>query len=354
MRLRVKPTKSAVAFVLIVAAGFIKVPYVLLTPGPVFSTIGDVDGQKFIKISGAPTYPTKGDLYMTTVSEFGGPSEGIDIFQAVWGWLSPTQTVTPREAIYDESITEEQDRAQNLEAFSSSQTYAIGAALKYLNLPVRESVIISSITEGTPSVGLLKAGDRIISVDGVETKTSKEVAMAVRKNPVGSVVTFHLVRNGNELDVPVVTAARIDDPTTEENEAGIPYVGIGLDMQYQGDFTVDFAQTDIGGPSAGMMFSLGIVDMLTPGSLTQGKEIAGTGTIDGTGNVGPIGGIAHKLVGARHAGATLFLAPKSNCDEVVGHIPNGLTVVPVETLSQAVLAINDFNAGKKLAKCTKN
>ena len=351
MRFRLKPNKTSIALVLLVTAGLIKVPYVLLTPGPAFSTIGEVEGQKFISISGATTYPTEGDLFMTTVSEFGGPSEGIEVFQAIWGWLSPTQEVSPREAYYDESITEEENRAQNVEAFSSSQTYAVGAALKHLGLPVRQSVVISSITEGTPAVGLLKAGDRIISVDEQITGTPKEVATLVRKQPVGTVLNFLVARNGNELNIQVTSAAKEDDPMTEENERGLPYVGIGLDMQYQGDLSVDFAQTGIGGPSAGMMFSLAIVDMLTPGAITQGKQIAGTGTIDGEGNVGPIGGITHKLVGAKNVGATLFLAPKSNCDEVIGNIPNGLIVVPVETLTQAVNAINDYNAGKSLQVC---
>ena len=351
MRFRLKPNKTSIALVLLVIAGLIKVPYVLLTPGPAFSTIGDVEGQKFISINGAQTYPTEGDLFMTTVSEFGGPSEGIDVFQAIWGWLSPTQEVSPREAFYDESVSEEENNAQNIEAFSSSQTYAVGAALKHLKLPVRQSVVITSITEGTPAVGILKAGDRIVSVNGQIATSPKEVATLVRSKPVGSFLTFLVVRNGNEVSERVTSAAREDDPSTPENESGIAYVGIGLDMNYQGDFDVEFAQTNIGGPSAGMMFSLGIVDMLTPGALTQGKHIAGTGTIDGDGNVGPIGGIAHKLIGAKKVGATLFLAPKSNCDEVVGHIPNGLTVVPVETLTQAVNAITDYNAGKPLPAC---
>lgn len=351
MRFIRKPGISLVALALIVLAGTIKVPYLLLTPGPVFSTIGDVDGQKFISINGTETYPTEGDLYMTTVSEYGGPSEGIDVFQALWGWLNPNEEVTPRETYYDESVTEEENRAQNVEAFSSSQTYAVGAALKHLSLPVTENVVISSITEGAPALGKLKAGDRVISVNGIETKTPKEVATEVRNHPVGSIIKFNVERLGNQFEIEVTSAAKEDDPTTEENEAGTPFVGIGLDMHYQGDFQVEFAETGIGGPSAGMMFAVGIVDMLTPGALTQGKQIAGTGTINGDGSVGPIGGVARKLIGAKRAGATLFLAPKSNCDEVVGNIPSGLTVVPVETLTQAISAIDDFNAGKTLAQC---
>lgn len=350
MRFRPKLTLASFSVLLLAIAGLIRVPYVLLTPGPAYSTIGEIDGQKFISISGVTTYPTQGELFMTTVSEYGGPSEGIDIFQAIWGWLNPDQELAPREAFYDESVDEELNHQQNVEAFSSSQTYAVGAALKYLDLPVQEYVVVSSITAGAPAVDLLRAGDKIISVNQVQTKTSKEVAQLVRSNPIGSQITFLVDRSGSKLEIKVTSAARVDDPTTAEDESGIAYVGIGLDMQYVGQFNVDFAETNIGGPSAGMMFSIAIVDLLTPGALTQGESIAGTGTVDGNGNVGPIGGISRKLIGARDAGATLFIAPKSNCSEII-NIPEGLTVVAVETLDQAIKAIDDFNSGAPLVGC---
>lgn len=351
MRLNRRPTWALVALLLLVIAGSIRVPYVLLSPGPAYDAVGEIDGQEFISISGTQTYPTEGALFMTTVSEYGGPSEGIDLFQAIWGLVDPDQEIAPREMFYDEQISEEENRLQNAEAFSSSQTYAIGAALKYLKLPVSENVVIASITEGAPALGLLKAGDIVVAVDGLQTKSPKEVAQAVQKNPIGSTVTFTLVREGNQLNVPVKTAARPDDPATTENESVKPYVGIGLDMQYVGDFNVEFAQTNIGGPSAGMMFSLAIMDKLTPGAFTQGIKIAGTGTIDGDGNVGPIGGISRKLVGAADAGAELFLAPADNCAEVT-RIPDGLTVVPVTTLTSAIKAVEDYQAGLTLPKCS--
>lgn len=352
MRIKLRPTWGLIALILLIVAGSIRVPYVLLSPGPAYDTIGQIDGQEFITISGAQTYPTEGALFMTTVSEYGGPTEGIDVFQAIWGWLDPKQEVAPREMFYDDSVSDEENRLQNAEAFSTSQTYAVGAALKYLNLPVNENVVVASITEGAPALGLLKAGDIVTAVDGVTTKVSKEVAQLVQKKPAGSTVTFSVTRQGSAINIPIVTAARVDDPTTTEDESGIPYVGIGLDMQYVGDFNVDFAQTNIGGPSAGMMFSLAIIDKLTPGAITNGVKIAGTGTIDGDGNVGPIGGISRKLIGAADAGTKLFLAPIENCSEVLGAVPDDLTVVPVATLTQAVKAIEDFNSGKPLPTCS--
>jgi PDZ domain-containing protein len=181
----------------------------------------------------------------------------------------------------------------------------------------------------------------------------EQVVDAVRSKPIGSDLTFSVVRKDSKLDVIVTSSTREDDPETDQDEATIPYIGIGIDISYSADFEIEFGVTGVGGPSAGTMFAIGIIDKLTPGALTQGKIIAGTGTIDPDGNVGDIGGIQQKLIGARDAGAVLFLAPQGNCDEVIGHIPDGLTVASVGTLDQAMAAIETFNSGGQVNSCLK-
>ena len=332
----------------------IPVPYLVLKPGPVFNTIGTVAGHELITISGTQTYPTSGELNMTTVSEFGGPVDGVSVGQALWALMSKTDRVVPRELFYNENQTAEQNAAQNAEAFSSSQSYAIAAAMKYLKQPVVDSIVVSSVTEGAPAQGLLRAGDIITSLDGVAMKTPEQVVAAIRAKPVGTKFDFGVTRKHQPMTVTVATAPKVDDPTTPENETGTPYVGIGVDTLYSANFDVNFALDGVGGPSAGTMFAIGIVDKLTPGALSDGKKIAGTGTIDPDGNVGPIGGIAQKLVGARNAGVVLFLAPVSNCDEVVGHIPSGLTVAPMKTLADGISNIEKFTHGQSLPVCTAN
>jgi len=120
-------------------------------------------------------------------------------------------------------------------------------------------------------------------------------------------------------------------------------------MKYDFPFEVSIQLDNVGGPSAGQMFALGIMDKLTPDSLNGGKRVAGTGTIDNVGNVGAIGGIRQKMYGARSAGATIFLAPASNCDEVTGHIPAGLQVFAVKTLSDSVKVLDAVRAGSSTA-----
>ena len=335
------------------AAMFIPVPYVMTAPGPVFNTIGEVNDIELISISGTETFPTEGELDMTTVSEYGGPQEGLDMFQAIWGWISPDRRVVPRESVYPEGETEEENAAKNVESFSTSQSYAIAAAMDYLEQPVNEQVIVTSVGLDTPAQDKLRARDQILTVDDVVMKTPEQVVTAVRSKPIGSDLSFSVIRDDTKLDVVVTSGTRPDDPVTEQDEATIPYIGIGIDLSYSADFDIEFGVTGVGGPSAGTMFAIGIIDKLTPGALTQGKIIAGTGTIDPEGNVGEIGGIQQKLIGARDAGAVLFLAPQGNCDDVIGHIPDGLTVAAIETLDDALEAINAFNMGNSVTSCLK-
>ena len=352
MRFRFKPSLTWSLLLLLGAAMFIPVPYVMTTPGPVFNTIGEVNEIELISISGTQTYPTEGELDMTTVSEYGGPQDGLEMFQAIWGWISPDRKVVPRESVYPEGETEAENTARNVEAFSTSQSYAIAAAMDYLELPINERVLITSVGLDTPAQDKLRAGDEILAVDGVAITTPEQVVAAVRSKPIGTDLTFSVVRNDSNLDVIVTSSNRQDDPVTPEDEATIPYIGIGIDISYSADFEIEFGVTGVGGPSAGTMFAVGIIDKLTPGALTQGKIIAGTGTIDPDGNVGDIGGIQQKLIGARDAGAVLFLAPQGNCDEVIGHIPDGLTVAAIETLEDAMDEIESFNSGAQVTTCS--
>ena len=345
------PTLSASVFLLGLVGAVVNVPYVLFSPGPVFNTLGADQGNQLISITGTKTYKTTGELNMTTVSETGGPDEGISLLQGIFALLNNENEVIPREEIYPPGETAEDNYIQSAEDFSLSQSDAIAAAMGYLNKPLRQDVAVTSVKHNVPATNKLKAGDHIRLIDGVMMKTPKQVVSVIRASPIGTVFSFEVLRGAKKEVVKIKSGAYPDDPSTKVDETKIPFIGIGVDMLYSADFTIDFELDDVGGPSAGAMFALGIIDKLTPGSLTGGKIIAGTGTITPTGKVGPIGGIAHKLVGAKRAGAKLFLAPNANCDEVLGHIPAGLTVTPVTNISGAVRAIEGFNKGIEIPEC---
>jgi PDZ domain-containing protein len=208
-----------------------------------------------------------------------------------------------------------------------------------LGIPTEEAIVVTVVAGGSPADGVVKAGDEIVSVNGKAVSSPADVGKEVRKGEIGDTVTLEVLRAeepGAEPTPTTLEVVTVANPKPEDpNAAPQPYMGIVVGVAYEAPFDIEFADSNVGGPSAGMMFSLGIIDMLTEGQLNGGKHVAGTGTIDPEGNVGPIGGIQQKLVGARDAGAEIMLAPQDNCAEVVGNIPDGLLVVPVSTLGQA-------------------
>lgn len=328
-----------------VAAALLPVPFIVVSPGPTFNTIGEVRGTPLVTITGTTTYPTDGHLDMTTVRESGEPRSRITVFEALGAWVSSERAVLPRELLYPDDVSGDEVRQRNAALFSTSQSHAIAAALTALDLPIEATPVVTAIVEGAPADGRLQAGEQVLAIDGEPVLQPVQVGDAVRSKPIGTTLVFDVLRDGEVTSVEVVSVANPED-------ASLAYVGISVGALYSAaDFDIDFTLSDVGGPSAGLMFSLAIVDILTPESLTDGGFVAGTGTIDPAGQVGAIGGIRQKLAGARNAGATLFLMPDVHCAEAQGFVPAGLTVAPVQNLDQALSVLAEWRAGKSLPTC---
>lgn len=341
---------SAVLLVLGVAA--LPSPYAIEQPGPVYNTLGSSgkgeDRAPLISIPGRTTYPTSGRLDLLTVLVNGTPAGRLPWIDLAAAWLDPTKAVIPLEAVFPQGVSVQEATEQSAAQMTASQQSAISAALTTLGYDVTGRVRVGIVRSGTAAAGRLQVGDVITSFDGepvLDSCSLQDSILAHGTQPASVVVT----RDGASRTV-TVTPRAVDDGTGGTR----PFLGAGTTATMTYPFTVRLRIDDVGGPSAGMMFALGIVDKLTPGALTGGRHVAGTGTICGDGQVGPIGGIAQKMSAARAAGATLFLAPAGNCDEVVGHIPGGLDVVPVTTLSGALEVLDRVDAQgstKGLATC---
>ena len=346
-RSRALIVSGALAVVLGSAGLLLPAQYVVESPGPTFNTLGSAGGKDIIQINGRQSYPTDGELDLTTVYVSGGPSTDISIFQAVAGWLDTSDVVYPTEFLYAPGTTGEEVDEENAAAMTSSQEAAVAAALTQLDIGFTQELTVGAVVEGSPAEGILRPGDTVLAVgdtriDGIETL--REALNDVGASPARLTVR----RDGAEVEETV---------TPRQSESGAYQLGIELATSFEFPFDVEIGQgmERVGGPSAGMMFALGIIDRLTPGQLTGGKHFAGTGTIDAAGNVGPIGGIRQKLIGASDAGAEFFLAPAGNCAEVAGHVPEGLGVVRVETLEDALKAVEKLAAGTDAAdlpQCT--
>lgn len=343
-RARVAILAGLVLAVLLAIAALLPVPFIVLSPGPTFNTIGEVNGVPLVEISETTTYPVTGALDMTTIREEGEPRSPLTVFGALAAWVDPNRAVLPRELLYRDDQTTDEVQQRNAVLFSTSQSNAIAAALNSVGEELIEDVVVTAVIEGTPAFGVIEAGERIIAINEEEVRSLTDVAEDVRGEPAGSTLVFTVEREGQAVDVEVVSEPKPDEPD-------VGYVGINVGINYRAKFPITFTLQDIGGPSAGMMFALAIVDKLTPEDLTGGGHVAGTGTIDPAGAVGAIGGIRQKLAGARGAGATLFLMPEVHCQEAAAHVPDGLTVVPVTTLDGALDALTAWRAQEVLPSC---
>jgi Lon-like protease len=323
------------------AAALLPVPYVILSPGPTLNTLGRTSSGPLISISGHPTYPTNGHLNLVTVSFLGGPGDGFNVFTALRAWLTPHEAVVPEQELFPSGQSEQQVERQDTLQMVNSQQTAEAAALCALNIRYVTLDTVTQTEKGTPAAGVLKPGDQIIAVNGTPVGCHHDTSTLIRAHPPGSQVTLTVLRKGQPTHVSLKTA----------NVQGHSVIGVFLSESYKFPFKINIKVGDIGGPSAGMMFALGIVDKLTPGSLTGGKFIAGTGEISANGAVAPIGGIQQKMAGARAAGATWFLTPAANCADTRGAVPAGMHLAKVATLHQALTDLAAIKAGRTVSGC---
>ncbi len=347
-----------VVVAVVVAALVVPMPYVAEGPGPTFDVIGSKGDTPMIEISGTDPstgqpvavdpVPTAGDgtgeLRMVTVSERGGPGQRLNFVEYVEARLDDRDVLVPYDQVYPQGVTQEQVTQAGQAQMQSSQSTSEVAALEYLGWTVPATMTVAGPVSGSDADGKVQEGDVLVSMttpDGtVHPVDAASVPFALLKTvPVGSTVVVTVTRDGQQVDIPIVTSS--GGAGTQGSKLGI-YLSADVDLPL--DITVNLEK--VGGPSAGTMFALGIIDRLTPGDLTGGQSIAGTGAIGYDGEVQAIGGIRQKMWGAVGDGATWFLAPASNCDEVVGHVPEGLSVVRVSTLDEAVSAVKAIAAGQ--------
>src|SRR5579875_3078510 len=310
----------------LIVAAVIPVPYVALLPGPTYNTLGLLDGKPVIQISGHRTFPAGGHLNMVTISYIGGPgaSPPFTIFAALAAWLTPHEAVVPQSELFPPGKTQQQVIQQDTEEMASSQQAATAAALCQLGIGFATIDTIASTVPGMPAARALRPGDVIKAVDGRPVTCRRSAAAMIGGLRAGQRLVLTVERKGGRVNV--IESFRFP-------------------------FTVKINVGNIGGPSAGLMFALGIIDKLTPANLAGGRFIAGTGEITVSGQVGPIGGIQQKMAAARAAGATIFLTPAANCPDTAGAVPPGLRLVKVSTLRGAIAALRALKRGRPVPTC---
>lgn len=318
--------------------GLAPVPYVGLGPGETFDTLGIVAGKTMVTIQGTQTYPTGGHLNMTTVSVV----DNVTLYGALGLWISGRSALVPRDEVFPPELSDRQAEQRNQQLFEDSESNAETAALRYLGYPTK--VVVGRVIGNSAANGKLTAGDRLLAIDGREVGTAAQVVDLVAANSPGRLVQVRFERPGSApQDVAIMLGAG--------TQPGRGYLGIGVTERPDVSFDITISLPGVGGPSAGLMFALAIVDKLTPGALAGNTFVAGTGEITTDGRVGPIGGIPFKMIRAREVGASVFLVPAGNCAEARQRAPEGLQLVRVGTLAEAVHALDQVRAGQPPPRC---
>ena len=310
----------------LLAGVLIQVPYYLISPGEARGV------AELIKVKqGATIFPPKGKILFTTVSLAGN----VNVFEALAGWMDSEVEVIPEKQITGGAPRQEV-RQQNIQAMVDSKLTATKVALERLGYRVSvtgDGALVTAVNPGDPADGNLQVGDVIKSVNGEAVTLHDQVVSKVRQHKPGDVITIGFNRNGADKTVELKS---ISDP---DGNARIGVVLQTNNLKY--DFPVDVAiETGlVGGPSAGLAFTLALIDDLTEGELTGGRYVAVTGTIDADANVGQVGGVAQKTVTARKAGAIAFLVPPEEEKEAL-QFAGKMQIIPVKTLADALTALH--------------
>jgi PDZ domain-containing protein len=278
---------------------------------------------------------------MVTVRYLGGPGTHFNVFAALGSWLTPQDAVVPESEIFTPGQTTQQVLQQDTEEMVSSQQTATAAALCQLNISFTTVDTVQKAVRGMPAYGVLHAGDVITAVNGTPVTCRHDAAALIRATRPGAPITLTIRRDGKTQQVSLRTA----------DVQGQAEVGVEVAESFSFPFSVKIDIGNIGGPSAGLMFALGIIDKLTSADLTGGRFIAGTGEIEADGTVDPIGGIQQKMAGARAAGAAVFLSPAANCPDTSGAVPAGLRLIKVSTLAGAIADLNAIKHGQPVPSC---
>lgn len=326
-------TVAAILAVLVLLGGaLIRLPYVLIAPGTASAV------ERVVTIQGAPTYEHRGRLLFLTVSV---SSDRPNAFAVLSGWLDKDTDVVPEGDVLQGRSRAEDSRLNKLE-MADSQMTAKQVALERLGYTVPTSgtgAAVTAVQKGSPAQGKLRVGDVITAVDGQPVSLADQLGPIVRSRPAGAPVTFAVDRDGNPSQVTLDTRATPAGPCQGRAQIGVQSSTRSEKFDFPVDVKIDTGR--VSGPSAGLAFTLTIVDELTPGDLTGGKKVAVTGTIRPDGSVGPIGGAQQKAVTARQAGAKLFLVPHEEVKEARSRA-GGMKVVGIGTLDDALDQLHRF------------
>ena len=322
--------------VLVVAASLlalvVELPYYTIAPGSARPT------EPTISVEGAETYPAGEDLLFTTVTIGQRRVNGFEWLEAK---LSPDIELVPAEQI-DGGQSPEENQQLNQQLMDASEDTAVVVALEHLGYDVVSGTgaTVADVVPGAPADGVIEPGDTVVRAEGRPVERVEDLVAEIDTLAPGDELTMVVEpEDGPRRRVAVDLAAFPDAP----DEAFLGVSGLSTrDVRYDYPFEVTIDPGEVRGPSAGLAFTLAVLDVLTPGDISNDVPVAVTGTIDGLGRVGPIGGADFKALAAEQAGAELFLVPAGEEDLARSRVGDDLQIVPVATLQDALEALDEL------------
>ncbi len=333
---------SSVMFVILAALlVVVPVPFVTWRPGNTINVLGSTVEGPLVEVKGVQNYPTDASkLLMTTVSTTRVDAT-VSLPEALLAHFNSQADALPRDVVYPVGLSNDDVREEAVAAMDTSRSNATVAALRTARQSVTEMPLVSSVVLSGPAHDELLPGDLIESVDGTPVTTREEVGEVIAERSIGDRVVFKVLRDGAVESVTVETV---------EGSGSVPVAGISVGTGFRYDVDVVYRlDSSVVGPSAGLVFALAIYAKIDQGDLLGSEVIAGTGSMDPDGKVGAIGGVREKVAGAEEDGASVFLMPEENCDDV-GGLPTSMRLVPVSTLKDAIKALQKINEGNSYAE----
>jgi PDZ domain-containing protein len=342
-RTRLVVAMAAFAVVLVIAvavAALVHLPYYLLSPGDTVRT------QSVIQVTGAPTYDDHGSVEFVTVSV---TTHETTVLEWIWAHFQSGVTIAKARDIVPPHQTPQENQTESLQEMTDSKTIATVVALEHLGYKVEPSgtgAVVVVVVKGSPASHALQVGDTIVAIDGKPIHTSDQLSAAIHALAPGTKVEVRIDPKGSKTDATksVVLGHNPQDP--HQAFLGVETGTRALsfpDLPVQ----VTIKTADVGGPSAGLAFTMGILDVLSKGSISGGHRIATTGTMDLNGCVGPIGGMHQKVLAVRASGAIEFLVPRTEYAEAKRYA-GPLKVVPVDDTDDALSALTNLGGGYKV------
>ncbi len=321
-------------FIVIGSMTFVKTDYYFMSPGPPY--------QWDIEYGNIENYEFDGNLFQLTVRR-----DEANALIYVWSYVDNSVDLYPREVILPKGVTPEELSQISIQNMKTSENVAIAVALTYIGYDIGskgDGVSVVGILDDSPVKDKLQKGDLLNSINGEEISSATEFIATLRRYQIGDVVTIGVVRDFDGQTKNIEVETKLIEHIEYEGEPMVGFLATTVNERFDFPFEVDIKTGNVGGPSAGLMMALNVYNNLIPEDITNSLVVAGTGTIEIDGSVGPVGGIKQKVISAKRAGAELILVPTANFEEAIPMATKSTAIVAIDSFEEALKVISEYSS----------